>query len=49
MTRLLNLSEWSFARVLLVGVAWIILVVGWQVFQFYLRYRRMRLLLGYRH
>ena len=42
MTRLLNLSAWSFARVLLVGVAWIILVVGWQVFRFYLLYRRMR-------
>ena len=39
---MLNLGEWSFARVLMVGVAWIILVVGWQVFQFYLLYRRMR-------
>jgi hypothetical protein len=39
---MLNLSEWSFARVLMVAVAWLILVVGWEVLQFYLLYRRMR-------
>ena len=39
---MVNLSEWSFARVLLVSVAWIILVVGWQILQIYLLFRRMR-------
>ena len=39
---MLHLSEWSVARVLLVSVAWVILVAGWQVIQFYLLYRHMR-------
>ena len=39
---MLNVSEWSFARVLIVSIAWMILVVGWQVLQFYLIFRRMR-------
>jgi hypothetical protein len=39
---MLNLSDWSFARVVLVGAAWIALAVGWQVLQFYLLFRRMR-------
>ena len=39
---MLNISEWSFARVLMASVAWLILVVGWQVLQFYFLFRRMR-------
>lgn len=37
-----TLREWSFARVFIVSIAWVILVVGWQVLQFYLLFRRMR-------
>ena len=39
---MLNLSEWSLPRVSMIAVGWIILVVGWQVLQFYLLFRRMR-------
>ena len=39
---MLHLSEWSFAQVLIVSIAWVILVVGWQVLRFYLIFRRMR-------
>jgi len=37
-----NLGEWSFARVFIVSVAWVFLIAGWQVLQFYLLFHRMR-------
>lgn len=39
---MLSLSEWSFARVLLVSISWVLLVVGWQALRFYLLFRQMR-------
>ena len=39
---MLNLSEWSLARVVIVSVAWLFLVAGCQVLRFYLLFRRMQ-------
>jgi hypothetical protein len=37
-----TLSEWSFARLIIVSIAWVSLVVTWQVLRFYLLFRQMR-------